>query len=42
MREVAAGLSDPADIKAAEEYAKELERDVLKEHAPFIARKKRT
>ena len=31
MRELASGLSDPADIKAAEAYARELERKAEKE-----------
>ncbi len=35
MRDLAAGLSDPADIKAAEAYARELERKAEKDRRAF-------
>ena len=35
MRDLAAGLTDPADIAAAEAYAKELERAAAKERSAF-------
>lgn len=41
MRDVAAGLSDPADIKAAEAYARELERKAEKDRRVFKIRGKR-
>jgi hypothetical protein len=40
MRDLAAGLSDPADIKAAEAYARELERRAEKSRRAFKIRGK--
>ena len=37
VREIAAGLTNPADIKAAEAYARELEQEVLKQRTSFMA-----
>ncbi len=37
MREIAAGLTNPSDIKAAEDYATELERAIERGHRPLIA-----
>ena len=41
MRDVAAGLSDPADIRAVEAYARELERKAEKDRRVFKIRGKR-
>ena len=35
MRDLAAGLTDPADIEAAEAYARELERKAEKDRRAF-------
>jgi hypothetical protein len=41
MHDVAAGLSDPADFKAAEAYARELERKAERDRRAFKIRGKR-
>ena len=41
VREVAVGLTEPADIKAAEAYARGIEMDVLKERTFLMADPKR-
>jgi hypothetical protein len=41
MRDVAAGLSDPADIEAAEAYARELERKADRDRQASKVRGKR-
>jgi hypothetical protein len=41
VRQIAAGLNDPADIDAAVRYAEELERIARIEGRPFIADGKR-
>jgi hypothetical protein len=40
MRDLATGLSDPADIRAAEAYARELERRAEKNRRAFKIRGK--